>query len=586
MAPPIPSLTISQTDGALAAPASEVIPATLAICSSGPINTPTLVGSRTALTALFGTGPGVDACAYALDIGQKARVFCRLNPGVAGVNGRLVLTGGGGTVVGAPAAGGSNTGTAVPTLTGTPIASWALKLRVSTAGPNLAASPKFQYSLDGGLTWSAALTAVAGPVALGTTGLSIAWADGTFVLNDVWTANVALTAQQGTCTAALTGTPNDAYDAILEIVRGGATLAANTATYRLSLDGGLTWGPETAMPVSGVVSPTGTGLTLTFTYTAGTGFVALDRFGWKTVAPGFVLQDLTDAWTAMLASPYDVEHAHVVGAVDATVTTAVGVLATAALTAKKPRWVILEARDQGSAETEAAWIAALQADFSAVVSDRTLVCAGAADILSLVSARIQRRSIGQLVAARAALVPLSEDLAWVDRGALPGVTRLYHDEDAVPGLNATRFTTARQHQGRTGFYLTNPVTMAEAGSDFELLQYRRVWDRAYRVLRFAMLPSLSSSLLVNPATVASPLVPGAIDEVDAGILEDTGREALSEALVKTSPQHATAVSVTVDRSNNILTTREVRVAWGITPLGYAKTLTGTLGFINPARVAT
>jgi len=586
MAPPIPSLNIVQTDGALAAPSSDVIPATLAICSSGPINTPTLVGSRTALTALFGTGPGVDACAYALDIGQKARVFCRINPGVAGVNGQLVLSGGGGTVVGVPAAGGGNTGTAVPTLTGTPVTNYALKLLVSTAGANLAASPKYKYSLDGGLTWSAAVTAVAGPAALGATGLSIAWADGTFVLNDAWTSNVALTAQQGTCTAALTGTPNDAYDAILEIVRGGATLAANTATYRLSLDGGLTWGPETAMPVSGVVSPAGTGLTLTLTYTAGTALVALDRFGFKTVAPGFVLQDLTDAWTAMLAAPYDVEHVHVVGAVDATVMTAVGVLATSAIAAKKPRWLILEARDQGSAETEAAWIAALQADFSAVVTDRVLVCAGAADVVSLVTARIQRRSIGQLVAARAALVPISEDLAWVDRGALPGVSRIYHDEDAVPGLNAARFTTLRQHQGRTGFYVTNPVTMAEAGSDFELLQYRRVWDRAYRVLRFAMLPSLSGGLLVNPATVSAPLVPGAIDEVDAGVLEDIGNLALNEALVKTTPQHASAVTVAVDRSNNLLTTREVRVGWGITPLSYAKAITGTLGFINPARVAT
>ena len=46
----------------------------------------------------------------------------------------------------------------------------------------------------------------------------------------------------------------------------------------------------------------------------------------------------------------------------------------------------------------------------------------------------------------------------------------------------------------------------------------------------------------------------------------------------------TEVDVSVDRTNNILTTREVRVDFAITPKSYAKKITGTLGFRNPARV--
>jgi hypothetical protein len=182
-------------------------------------------------------------------------------------------------------------------------------------------------------------------------------------------------------------------------------------------------------------------------------------------------------------------------------------------------------------------------------------------------------------------VTISEDLAWVDRGALPGVLRIHHDEASVPGLNVARFITARTHEGRTGFYLTNPNVMSENGSDFELLQYRRVWDRAYRIVRRATLPFLSQDIEVNPAGVASPLVAGGIDEVEAGNIEDKTVDALEDGLVKTTPKHATVVGASVDRTTNFLSTRNLVVQWTVQPKGYIKAITGTLGFTNPARTA-
>ena len=163
--------------------------------------------------------------------------------------------------------------------------------------------------------------------------------------------------------------------------------------------------------------------------------------------------------------------------------------------------------------------------------------------------------------------------------------RNHHDEASVPGLNASRFITARTHEGRIGYYLTNPNGMVESGSDFELLQYRRVWDRAYRVLRRTLLPFLSQDLEVNPAGVPSPLVAGGIDEVDAGNIERKAVDALEEALVKTTPRHATTAGATVDRTTNFLSTRDLSVAFTVQPKGYVKSINGTLGFVNPARTA-
>lgn len=590
MPPPIPSMSVTQVDGALGAQVGDAVHAKAGVCSSGPLNTPTLIANKSALTSTFGRGPLVEEVAYQLDVSSSPVLVCRCNPGVAGVVGSVARSGLG--IAGASiSADVGATGTAVPTLA---IASGvvltrplAVRLKVTLAGSNLAASPTVAYSLDGGLTWSTSAVAVAGPTALGSSGLTVAWADGTFVLNETFTGRAVPGAQVGTCTLAVTGTTTDAYRVALEILRAGATLAANTATFRLSLDGGEVWGPETAMPVSGVVSPAGTGLTLTFTYASGVGFAVGDRFDFAASAPGYTLSDLTSAWTALLASVYDWEGLHVVGAADSTIAAGVDTLAVAAIAAYKPRWVLLSARDQTPEETEAAWILALQTEWASFVSSlgRVLVAAGALDVVSTLSGRARRASVACVAAARAAGVDISEDLAWVDRGALPGVLRLHHDEANVPGLNVARFITARTHDGRAGFYLTNPNVMVESGSDFELLQYRRVWDRAYRVLRRTLLPFLSQDLEVNPVGAPAPLVAGGIDEVDAGNVERKAVDALEEALVKTTPKHATLVGATVDRTTNFLTTRELVVAWIVQPKGYVKAIRGTLGFTNPARTA-
>lgn len=580
----IPSFDITQVDGALGTLPPDAFHAKIGVCSAGPINTSTLVGSKGQLVDTFGTGPLCESVAYQLDLTQAPVLVTRTATGVAGSIGAVVRYGAGieGTSLTGDI-GGTSTAVPVLSITGTRPRPLAVRVRVSQAGANLAAAPQIQYSLDGGLTYAAAAVALAGPTALGASGISIAWTDGTFVANDTWTGAVA-PAPTGTALLAVSGAPTDAFDAIVRIVRGAANLAANAATYRLSLDGGVTFGPELAMPMSGNVALTAQGLALAFTNGAGpTSFVAGDELAFRTSAPAATLVGLQAAWAALLTAPYDAECVHVVGAVDSTTAVGVDVLAQAAVAAYKPRWVILETRAPRADETMAEWRASIVDDFDGFVSDRLMVVGGQTELLSVLSTRYAWRSAGTVVAARAAFVPISEDLAWVARGALPGVRAIDHDEDATPGLNAAHFTTLRQHQGRRGYYITNPLTMAEAGSDFELLQNRRVWDRAYRVVRAAGLPFLSADVLVNPATVVSPLVPGAIDEVDAGNFEALTLEALSEALIRTTPQHASDVQVTVDRSNNVLSSQLLNVDFAVVPKGYLKRIAGKLGFKNPGR---
>lgn len=574
----IPSFTIEQTDGALGTLPDDAVHAKIGVCSAGP-TTPTLVGSRATLSE-FGTGPLVDAVAYQLEVAQKPVLVCRAAASVAGIIGSLARNGTGAAADALTLQSGG-TSTAVLALTASGLTrAYAVKVRVSTGGANLADTPELQYSLDGGLTWSPPFVAADGTI-LGSSGITLGITDGSFVGSEVWTGYATPGDVTGTALPAITGAPLDAYQVVLEVVRGAASLAANAATVKVSLDGGETFGPELAVPISGALALTGTGLTATFSNGS---FVAGERYEFRTAAPAPNLSDISAAFERMLASSTDVELVHVVGAADAVAATAIDVLADGAIAAHKPRVVLLEARAPRAEEAVSAWRADLKDDFEDFVSDRIAVCAGEADYYAVLGRRYVRRSIGTLVAARAALVPISEDLAFVARGALPGVLAITHDEDSTPDLNEARFITTRQHQGLPGYYITNPLMMAAPGSDFALLQRRRVWDRAYRVLRRTVLPFLSTDLLVNPADVSSPLVPGAIDEVDAATIEDRATDALTDALLRSTPRHVTAVSVLVDRSTNLLSTEELIVTFDITPKSYAKRIRGRLGFINPGRV--
>ena len=65
MPPPIPYASISQTDGALSAQPGDAVHAKAGVCSAGPLNTSTLVATKTALTSTFGRGPLVEVHVHA-----------------------------------------------------------------------------------------------------------------------------------------------------------------------------------------------------------------------------------------------------------------------------------------------------------------------------------------------------------------------------------------------------------------------------------------------------------------------------------------------------------------------------------------
>ena len=182
-------------------------------CSSaGAVATPTVIHSADQITEDFGYGPAPSLLAEMGRVGGFPLIFCRAETGTAGQMGAYHQRGAGSAAAGTMSS-VTGTSTAIPALTGTPDKSCAVRVRVTTAGSNLAATPVVQISLDGGLTWLAAgaVTASATPQAIGSTGLLLAFTDGTFVQNDYWTAHGANCPTDADATGAsvpaFTGTP-------------------------------------------------------------------------------------------------------------------------------------------------------------------------------------------------------------------------------------------------------------------------------------------------------------------------------------------------------------------------------------------
>lgn len=371
--------------------------------------------------------------------------------------------------------------------------------------------------------------------------------------------------------AAPSGVPLDAYDVIVEILKGGAV---GTSTFRVSFDGGDTWSLIYATAASFATLAALTGLTITFavgTYQPG------DRYTWSTTAPSYAASDLETALNTIKASPVVVDHIHVVGTVgganDTAKVTAFVALAAAIDTkleemraAYRYTYALLEQPPVN----DTAW------DVSTVqlqASTRQVWVLGEAEYATASTSRIERRHVGTLVSARITRAALDEDPASgiTEGGDVGTVVQLYRDDRVTPGAVDRRMIGLRTYEGVSGVYATEGKTRAAANSDFSDLPNRRVMDRACAVARIALLAQLHKPLPVKASN-------GRILEKRARQIEEAVR-ARVEAVVG---PFVSAVQVQVNRTDNLLSTRKLRVAVKIIPKALGREVELTIGFLNPA----
>lgn len=380
----------------------------------------------------------------------------------------------------------------------------------------------------------------------------------------------------GTATLALSGAAFDAYKLVVTIVQGGATLAAGTATFKYSLDGGINYSDEIAVPTAGVYLIPNTNVTLTWTYSTGTGFVAGDSSAASTTGPGYTTTALATTVTALLTDPRSWFLVHVVGptvdlagarALFAAVATH---MSTAAAAYRYARCVI-EAPD---GVTDAAMLANTTG-LGDLIDTRVGVGAGYLNVVSPISGRAYRRNVAWEACAWLSAIAPSSDLGEVARGSLTGVVSIARDEQVAPGLDAAGFITARTIPGRPGYYITRGRLKAGPDSDYQLFQNGRVIDIASYAVRDGALKFLNAKVATKPD--------GTISDRAAASIETYVKGKVDDALTRKGDAVATATQV--DRSVNILSTGNLRIKERVLPFGYASAITVELGFSNPSDAA-
>jgi hypothetical protein len=559
----LPDVTITIQDGALGQVPPSVAGAQfkVGVCSAGLVNTMYTISDIGSAQAALGQGPLVDAISHTLSVAGGPVYAMPVNPSSAGSAGSV-----------------THTGPGTGTLTVSLAPAQSISIKVSTGGA--LGTAQFQFSLGGG-AYSAPVLSGATPWSYAVPGtlttITITSA-GTFVLNDVYTiSTLGVITLVGTGPAATVVTqvssPLDAYSVIVTMLAGGAL---GTATFNVSVDGGNSLvGGQIATPGGGSYAVPNTGVVLVFSGT----FTLADTYAFTTTTAGFSSTDVTNAYTVALASSILWGFSHLVGAAStsagaATIAATVDTLMTTAQTAYRFTWTIVECP---TSEADATVIAA----FAAFASARTMVCAGDVGALSPMNGRVLRRNNAWIVSAHISAIAAGEDAGFVgSTSPIKNVVSLYPNGTVTTwnpvALDAARFTTMRTLPGKQGYFITNGNMMAVSGSDFNLVQRRRVMDIACTTVRAALLNYLNASVRVNKTT-------GYIDERDAQQIEAKVNDALNSAIVATG--FATAASVVLNRTTNLLSTNNEPVSVRVTPLAYLKTISVSIGFSNPALAA-
>lgn len=375
-------------------------------------------------------------------------------------------------------------------------------------------------------------------------------------------------------------TANDDYEAGFVTVNGG-TIGTLGITIQWTLDGFRTLSPITALGTANTFVIPGSG-GVGFAFAAGT-LIAGDKAFFRTVAPNWNATELGAALTTLNASTFPWDVAEIVGPIDATAFSALGV----SFGAMPEKAWIGNTRIPTASETEGTYKTALDGIFSNLATTFGDLCAGAAWVTSGVTFRQYLRPISHAVAPLTATVSPEIDISAIDNGLLVGVrirdangnpVSYLHDERNSPGLDDSRFTTLRTWDGVQGVYVTNSRLFSPAGSDFQWFQHRRILNLLKRTTRIYFQRRLSKPIAVDTNT-------GFILESEAVAIETAANAAIRSVLMTVPMVSGGAFGkfnfVKVNRSDNLLSGNSLRIQEGVVPLFYPKKFIINTGFNNP-----
>lgn len=393
--------------------------------------------------------------------------------------------------------------------------------------------------------------------------------------------------------ATLSGTPHFSTTVLIEILTGGAP---GTATFRYTYDGfvamakayGLAWAENLTVAWSDeIVVPVGMiyvfdelGVTIIFDDNGGTEvFEAGETFTFDTTQDHVDSTALATAFNAVRTTYSSLYFPLIfVASTPATAADAAAIFSALDTELEALANVFKYSRAYISAGSEGS-VATLAA-FANLDSVRIGVVASACGYVSAAP------SVGKLysfdggvglAATRAISTLISTDQARFAEGPIPGIIMINPDGYQDPTMDSAGFITFRTWPNASGYYITNGRLKAPFGSDYQYLQYGRIMDRACVAIQRALQPFIAEGFRTLPGT-------GAIDPRDAADIRSAGINALKVALLDESNArgtggHVSSIDFQVNLTNNVATSGVIYTTVTIQPLGYAREINQTIGFV-------
>ena len=450
------------------------------VCSKGIVGKAYLIGKRTDLAAMLGTGPLVDRVRDMLTTGGQAPYVVAVP-----VQGQP-----GGYISGLSVNGGK----AGATLSGYPALNADVVVRVATAGTIGTAT--LEISTDGGKTFAEPVpSATQNPISSGEepTGATLVFPDDAS-LDEGATYTFTVRCPVGPVVrvgdessplpevSELDSGVLDGAELVVRIVKSGAR---NEGTFQLSVDGGDTFAAIRTIPVDGLHELADYGVKLTFPdgeYVAGTTYTC------RLLPPAPSIVDVLDALESPLAL-YDVEFVHIVGPSDSVDWMAAQAKADELWNQQRPTYFKLEARLPFDGEDLNAYVADLLAERQGVAGRFVTVCCQYGEIVDTAGAS-RLRNAGGLQSGRVMAIPVQRATGRVKDGPISQLALPDGWEAVQPTLESNGFQTAKKYAGLEGAYWGDSRTLAEDTSDFRYEEVLRTTFKAVRLTRIAALKSM------------------------------------------------------------------------------------------------
>lgn len=368
---------------------------------------------------------------------------------------------------------------------------------------------------------------------------------------------------------AVQGSPNNAYDIVVEITGGGG---CNEGSFHYSTDGGNTFTEEETIPVDGEAALAMTGLTAKFTDTeSGDCFHEGDRFSFSTTPPAMNNQNVISAVESLINNSTAFEFVHIVGASSKALWAALATLADDFLLKyKRPLFFVCEARGKREEESLDEYVNAMLEERKAVNSMYIQVVCSHSRYMRI-DGRVQDINNAGIVTGLYAQAKESQSIGEVKSFPISEakMLKLLPDgiEDYIRILDEARYLTLRQYVGLEDYYVTSANMMSPPASDYAYTEDVRVSNRLVKTVRMAALKELQVE--VDPSDIETSLK--SIQEQLNIPVEDALRDKV-----------ISAGRVEIDTENlNILVDESLDIRITYVPMGHVRNMNLTFAVENP-----